>query len=80
MIYCTMSLFNSLDHLRVFGCFVFDTYKVRNVDKFPSRAIIIVFIGYFSLQKGTNLIFCTQRSFFVSRDVVFKETSYSPNI
>lgn len=38
----------SLDHLKVFGCLVFAT-EVRQVDKFASRDIPVVFLGYSTL-------------------------------
>lgn len=41
----------SLSHLKVFGCLSYAVYP-RVLDKFTSRAIPIVFMGYSSTQKG----------------------------
>ncbi|XP_015162805.1 uncharacterized protein [Solanum tuberosum] len=62
----------SLAHLRVFGCLAFAT-EVKTVDKFSSRAIPSVFLGYATLQKGYKLFSLHTKEFLVSRDVVFKE-------
>lgn len=62
----------SLDHLRVFGYLVFAT-EVRKVDKFASRAVPTIFLGYSTLQKGYKIYTLHTKKFLVSRDVVFKE-------
>ncbi|XP_049373845.1 uncharacterized protein LOC125838861 [Solanum verrucosum] len=43
----------SLDHLRVFGCLAFAS-EVKKTDKFSSRVVPAVFLGYSSLQKFSS--------------------------
>lgn len=65
----------SLNHLRVFGCLCYA--KVLNLnDKFASRSISAAFMGYSSTQKGYKLLNLETKTFFVSRDVTFKEDSF----
>ena len=44
----------SLDHIRVFGCLAFAS-EVKKLDKFASRVVPAIFLGYSSLQKGYKL-------------------------
>ncbi|XP_019233997.1 PREDICTED: uncharacterized protein LOC109214527 [Nicotiana attenuata] len=61
-----------VDHLRVFGCQCHTTTLPKG-DKFAPRARKAVFISYSETQKGYRLYDLEQKSFFVSRDVVFQE-------
>ncbi|KAL4376249.1 hypothetical protein GQ457_02G000200 [Hibiscus cannabinus] len=63
-----------LSHLRVFGCLCYATSSTK--DKFSSRAISSVFMGYSSIQKGYILFNLQTKSFFVNRDVIFHETVF----
>ena len=65
----------SLDHIRVFGCLAFAS-EVKKLDKFASRAVPAIFLGYSSLQKGYKLYGLYTKTFFVSRDVVFQESIF----
>ncbi|XP_075088513.1 uncharacterized protein LOC142170490 [Nicotiana tabacum] len=62
----------SIDHLKVFGCLCYATNLVKN-DMFGARARATVFLGHSSSQKGYKLLDLTNKQFFVSTDVVFKE-------
>ncbi|KAL3353831.1 hypothetical protein AABB24_018482, partial [Solanum stoloniferum] len=65
----------SLLHLRVIGCLCFATTLIQK-DKFSPRAVRAVLVGYSSHQKGYKLYDLENKSFFVSRDVVFMETIF----
>ncbi|XP_019238357.1 PREDICTED: uncharacterized protein LOC109218447 [Nicotiana attenuata] len=65
----------SLTHLRVFGYLGYVS-EVRRTDKFAPRAIPVVFLVYFVVQKGYKMYTISSREFTVSRDVVFKEDVY----
>lgn len=54
-----------------FGCLAFAT-EVRQVDKFASRAIPAVLIGYSHMQKRYKLYALHSKEFMVSRDFIFK--------
>lgn len=56
----------SLEHLKVFGCLAYAT-EVRKVDKFSSRAILAVFLGYCHLQKRYKILSLCIKEFLVSR-------------
>lgn len=59
--------------LRVFGCLCFAKMP-NNLDKFGSRSIPVVHIGYSMTQKGYKLLNLNTKSFFfLCRDVQFKE-------
>lgn len=62
----------SLSHLRVIGCLCYAS-SVPKGDKFSERAKSAVLMGYSETQKGYLLMELNTKSFFVSRDVVFKE-------
>ena len=75
----------SLVHMRTLGCLCYATDPNPH-DKFSPRAIPAVFMGYSSFQKGYRLYDLQSHSFFVSRDVhfrehifPFKQTSTSPS-
>ncbi|XP_040931871.1 uncharacterized protein [Gossypium hirsutum] len=59
-------------HFRVFGCLSF-AVKPYYSDKFSSKSLPSVFMGYSSSQKG-YILFCLEfKKFFVSRNVKFVE-------
>lgn len=60
--------------LRIFGCLCFAS--VHESDKFASRAIRSVFIGYPADQKGYKLLNLSNHSIFTSRHVIFHENMF----
>ena len=60
-------------HLRTFGCLAVASSPSRRQDKFDSRGVPYVFLGYPILQKGYKLMNLITQQFFVSRDVQFYE-------
>ncbi|XP_070043049.1 uncharacterized protein [Nicotiana tomentosiformis] len=68
----------SYDHLRSFGCLCFTTTPKPGRDKFQSRAIASVFIGYPCGKKGYKLLNLSNHSILFSRDVQFHESIF-PN-
>lgn len=66
----------SLHHLRVVGCLCFAVNHHTNGDKFDTRSIESVFMGYSTTQKGYKLYNLSTKSFFISRDVMFREDQY----
>ncbi|XP_019244601.1 PREDICTED: uncharacterized protein LOC109224480 [Nicotiana attenuata] len=65
----------SLTHLKVFGCLCYET-KPCFTDKFSSKAIPAIFMGYSKTQKGYKLYNISSGTFLVSRDVCFRETTF----
>lgn len=65
----------SLSHVRVFGCLCYAT-SPKPSDKFTSRVIPAVLMGYSSTQKGYLLYDIHNHSFLVSRHVVFQENIF----
>ncbi|GKE44997.1 NSP-interacting kinase 1-like protein, partial [Tanacetum coccineum] len=66
----------SYEQLRVMGCLCFATITKPHKDKFTSRSIISVLIGYSPSQKGYKLYNLETHEVFCSRDVVFHETVF----
>ncbi|XP_075074552.1 uncharacterized protein LOC142162136 [Nicotiana tabacum] len=62
----------SIEHLKVFGCLCFGSTLPRG-DKFAPRARRAVFIGFSETQKSYRLYDLENRTFLVSRDVLFRE-------
>ncbi|XP_055807046.1 uncharacterized protein LOC129875845 [Solanum dulcamara] len=62
----------SLNHLRTLGCLCY-AKKLPSGHKFDPRAVPAVHMGYSSLTKGYILYSLVTHSFFLSRDVLFKE-------
>lgn len=64
-----------LTHLRVLGCLCFAKVLFKT-DKMAPRSKESVHMGYSETQKGYILLDLTSHNFFVSRDVIFKETVF----
>ena len=62
----------SLQHLRVFESLCYAT-DPKTLDKFAPRVVPAVHMGYSMTKKGYILYNLTCKSFFISRDTVFKE-------
>ncbi|KAK9084342.1 hypothetical protein Scep_030813 [Stephania cephalantha] len=62
--------------LKTFGCLAFASNLSPHKDKFDSRAITSIFVGYPSGQKGYKLFDLNSNTLFVSRDVVFHEHNF----
>ncbi|XP_075103731.1 uncharacterized protein LOC142178299 [Nicotiana tabacum] len=61
------------EHLKSFGCLCFATSSKVGRNKFQSRAISSLFLGYPYGKKGYKLLNLSNFSIFYSRDVVFHE-------
>lgn len=62
--------------LRVFGSLCFAYNMDRTKDKFSPRAKRCVFVGYSFAQKGYRVYDLDTHMYFVTRDIVFKETIF----
>lgn len=65
----------TLKHLRVLGCLCF----AKNIyihDKFQSRSVVAVHMGYSPTTKGYILYNLKDKKFFLSRDVEFRESTF----
>ena len=58
---------------KVFGCVCFVHDYINNVGKLDPRALKCVFVGYSPTQKGYKCWCPSERRFFVSMDVTFRE-------
>ncbi|XP_075112338.1 uncharacterized protein LOC142182194 [Nicotiana tabacum] len=65
----------TFDFIRVFGCLCYVT-ALHNTDKLSQKAIPSIFMGYSTSQKGYRLYNIFTGTFFVSRDVSFRETVF----
>lgn len=65
----------SLHHLNVIGCLCFAKNMYIN-DKFESRSVVAIHMEYSEQTKGYILYDMKNKCFFLSRDVVFKETIF----
>ena len=63
-------------HLRVLGCLAYAHNGDHKGDKFPTRSRRCVFLGYPYGKKGYKLYDLDRKVIFVSRDVVFQETTF----
>ena len=63
-------------HLRVLGCLAYAHNLNHKGDKFATRSRRCVFLGYPYGKKGWKLYDLESHSVFVSRDVVFQETTF----
>ena len=62
----------SISHVKTLGCLCFVKLLTQH-DKLMPRSRPAVLMGYSELQKGYLLLDLTDKSFFTSRDVVFRE-------
>lgn len=65
-----------LSHLQVFGCLCYSHNQKRMGDKFASRSVKGVFIGYPSGKKDWRIYNPETEKIFSSRDVVFAEAEF----
>ncbi|OMO54213.1 Integrase, catalytic core [Corchorus capsularis] len=63
-----------LDSIKVFGCLAFASNHVHIKNKFDSRSIKVVFLGFSSGVKGYKLYDIQTHKIFNSRDVIFYES------
>lgn len=66
----------SYDAVRIFGFLCFAHLASRDKDKFGERSRKCIFVGYPYGKKGWKLYDIEINEFFISRDVVFDESSY----
>nr|XP_009589228.1 uncharacterized protein LOC104086617 [Nicotiana tomentosiformis] len=64
-----------IDHLRGFGCLAYAS-SPNVTDKLSARAIPAVLMGYSSTQKGYKIYDLHAKTFFVNRNVGFKENLF----
>jgi len=64
-----------ISHLRILGCLCY-AKVLTETDKLASRTKAAVHMGYSETQKGYILLDLTSNSFFVSRDVIFRESIF----
>ena len=62
--------------MRSFGCLCFASSLSSKRTKFTARAIPSIFVGYPPGYKAYKLYNLQTRSFFISRDVIFHESTY----
>ncbi|XP_074299664.1 uncharacterized protein LOC141630814 [Silene latifolia] len=73
---CLYGLSPSYANLRVFGCLAFAHNQNARGDNFEKRGRKCIFVGYPSDKKGWKLFDLETESYFISRDVIFHETSF----
>lgn len=70
------NIFPVIIHLNVFGCLCFETTLRVHRTKFQTRARKVIFIGFKDGTKGYLLYDIKSLDLFVSRNVIFYETSF----
>lgn len=70
-----MKIKPKIDHLRVFGCLCYSKV-LPTTDKFDSRSIPSVMMGYSLTQKGYKLFNLETNTFIVSRDIKFIKNTF----
>ena len=66
----------SYEGLRTFGCLCFAHKMSRDKDNFEAQSRRCIFVGYPFGKKGWKLYDLESKDFFVSRDVVFNESTF----
>ena len=66
----------SYSHLRVFGSLCYALNSNKSKDKFESKAVRCVFLGYPHSQKSYKVFDLEKHKLFVSRDVIFYEREF----
>ena len=66
----------SYKHIRTFGCLCYAHDQNRDKDKFASRSLKCIFVGYPFGKKGWRLYDLESGEYFVSRDVIFVEVEF----
>ena len=61
---------------RVFGCVTYVYAQNMQIDKLSTKAVKVVFVGYFNTQKGYYCYHPSSKKFFETRDVVFDEHTF----
>lgn len=67
----------SFFHLKTFGCLCFAVVPKSYRDKFKSKSISSIFIGYNLGEKAHTLLNLSTSTIFHSRDVIFHENIFS---
>ncbi|RVW29921.1 Retrovirus-related Pol polyprotein from transposon RE1 [Vitis vinifera] len=63
-------------HFKVFGCLCYPHLRHLNTNKFHPRFILCIFLGYATSHKGYLCLNPTIGRFYISRHVVFAETTF----
>lgn len=69
----------SIDHLRVFGCEVYTHVPKEKRRKWDVKSVAGIFVGYCENTKGYRVWNTSSEKVSISRDIVFKEPSFSSN-
>ena len=70
--------------VKIFGCIRYVYSSAHQLDKWSTKSLKCVFVGYSTTQKGYNLYHPLTKKYLVSKDVVFDERQFfykpTPNI
>ena len=62
--------------VKTFGCVAYEHNPIHKNNKWLTKALKCVFLGYSSTQKGYKVYHHITRKYLVSKDVVFDETTF----